>query len=159
MAKLVNYWKRQGIPHKGWTLVDVIDFGTDYGICMMCGKENIRYIHILEHAEVLEQFMVGCICAEKMTDDYFYPKKRERELRNRARRRINWIKKEWKRNLSGNYYLNIGERYLLIYLDNKTNKYKVKINEIFGKKTFSILEEAKVAAFDGIEYLKDKGKL
>lgn len=163
---MANYWKQQGIPHKGWTLVDVIDvredgqaeWETDYETCMMCGNEKIRYVHIVEHAEVGEEFRVGCTCAEKMTNDYLNPERRERELRNRANRRINWTKKDWKRSKNGNHFLNIEEHHLLIYRDKKTTKYKVKIGETFGKKTFDTLEKAKIAAFNGMEYLKDKGE-
>lgn len=67
---------------------------TDYETCMMCGNEKIRYVHIVEHAEVGEAFRVGCTCAVKMTNDYLNPERRERELRNRANRRINWSKFE-----------------------------------------------------------------
>lgn len=163
---MTNYWKQQGIPHKGWTLVDVIDvredgqaeWETDYETCMMCGNEKIRYVHIIENAEVGEEFRVGCTCAEKMTNDYLNPERRERELRNRANRRINWTKKDWKRSKNGNYFLNIEEHHLLIYRDKNTSKYKVKIGETFGKKTFDTLEKAKIAAFNGMEYLKDKGE-
>lgn len=163
---MVNHWKGQGIPHKGWTLVDVIDIreegqselDTNYETCMMCGNEKIRYVHIVIHPEVTEEFTVGCTCAEKMTNDYINPERRERELRNRANRRVNWRKKDWKISRNGNYFLNIEERHLLIYQDKKSNKYKVKIGERFGKKTFDTLEKAKIAAFNGMEYLKEKGK-
>lgn len=163
---MVNYWRQQGIPHKGWTLLDVIDvreydqaeWETNYETCMMCGNEKIRYVHIVEHPEVEDEFRVGCTCAEKMTSDYINPERRERELRSRAIRRINWAKREWKRSKNGNYFLNIQERHLLIFKDKKTNKYKVKVGERFGKKTFDTLEEAKIAAFNGMEYLKDKGE-
>gem|GEM_PF-2790679 len=67
-------------------------------------------------------------------------------------------KKDWKRSKNGNHFLNIEEHHLLIYRDKKTNKYKVKIGETFGKKTFDTLEQAKIAAFNGMEYLKDKGE-
>jgi len=162
---MANFWKQHGIPHKGWTLVDVIDvredgqseWETDYETCMMCGNEKIRYVHILEHPEVDEEFRVGCTCAEKMTNDYINPERRERELRNRASRRVNWTKKDWKISKSGNFFLTVDGQHLLIYKDKKTNKYKVKIGETFGKKTFDTLAEAKIAAFNGMEYLKDKG--
>lgn len=161
---MANYWKEPGIPRKAWTLIDVEDvredgraeWETDYETCMMCGNEKIRYVHIVEHSEVREQFRVGCTCAEKMTNDYLNPERRERELRNRANRRINWTKKDWKRSKNGNHFLNIEEHHLLIYRDKKTNKYKVKIGETFGKKTFDSLEKAKVAVFNGIEYLRRK---
>ncbi len=162
---MANFWRQHGVPHKGWTLVDVIDVReegqpeseTDYETCMMCGNEKIRYVHILEHPDLNEYFRVGCTCAEKMTNDYINPERRERELRNRASRRINWTKRQWKRSKNGNYFLNIDEHHLLIYRDKGTNKYKVKIGETFGKKTFDTLDKAKTAVFNGIEYLKEKG--
>lgn len=92
-----------------------------------------------------------------MTNDYINPERRERELRNRANRGVNWTKKDWKISKSGNFFLTVDGQHLLIYKDKKTNKYKVKIGETFGKKTFDTLTEAKIAAFNGMEYLKDKG--
>ena len=161
---MTNLWKLHGVPHRGWMLTDVIDvredgqqeWETNYETCMMCGNEKIRYVHTVEHREVDKEFRVGCVCAEKMTNDYVNPKQRENNLRNRANRRTNWIKKQWKRSKSGNYYLNIEERHILIYQD-KTKMYKVKIDKTFGKKFFDTLEKAKIAAFNGIEYLKNIG--
>ena len=74
-------WYRTDVPHKGWTLVRVEDVmegmdGCDeslYETCEMCGKEEIRYVHVLTHPEYEGQIRVGCVCAEKMTDDYVTP--------------------------------------------------------------------------------------
>ena len=82
-------------PYKGWQCVDVVDLGptarsadeTDYATCQMCGNEKIRYVHIMEHPDLDENFDVGCVCAEKMSGDYEGPKRREAKLRNRAARR------------------------------------------------------------------------
>ena len=101
-----NHWKQQGIPHKGWQLIDVIDVRedgqseceTEYESCMMCGNEKIRYVHIVHHPEIIEEYRVGCICAEKMTNDYSNPRQKENELRNRTNRLLTWIKKTWKIN-------------------------------------------------------------
>ncbi|WP_294346879.1 hypothetical protein [uncultured Sphingobacterium sp.] len=163
---MANFWKQEGIPHKGWVLSDVIDvredgqpeWDTDYETCMMCGNEKIRYVHILEHSDVSSEFRVGCRCAEKMTGDYVNPEKRERELKNRANRRMSWKRKIWKRSKNGNYFLTVDDNHLLIYTDIKTNKFKVKIKETFGKKSFDTLKKAKIAVFNGIEYLKDNGE-
>ncbi|MES2387861.1 MAG: hypothetical protein V4543_07645 [Bacteroidota bacterium] len=131
---------------------------TDYETCMMCGNEKIRYVHIMEHTEVDGEFRVGCTCAEKMTNDYYNPKRRETELRNRANRRVNWVKKHWKPSKNGNHYLNIDGHHLVIYKNIQTKKFKVKIGDTFGKKEFDTFVKAKIAAFNGMEYLKDKGK-
>lgn len=160
-----NYWKQQGIPHKGWQLEDVIDIRedgqtedeTNYETCMMCGNEKIRYVHIVTHNDIGEEFRVGCTCAENMTNDYVNPKQREKLLRNRTNRRINWANKLWKTNVNGTYYLIYEERLLFIFIDKKTNKYKVKIHDTFGKKSFDTLTKAKIAIFNGIEYMKERG--
>lgn len=52
-----NRWSSAGIPHKGWTCVDVIDLrangeqpeDTDYATCQMCGNEKIRFVHVMQH--------------------------------------------------------------------------------------------------------------
>ncbi|NBA88907.1 hypothetical protein GVN16_24240 [Emticicia sp. CRIBPO] len=75
---MANYWNRNSIPHKGWTLIDVIDIReegqkeseTEYETCMMCGNEKIRYVHIVENEEVGEVFRVGFNYSRKMTEDY-----------------------------------------------------------------------------------------
>lgn len=160
-----NYWKHPDIPHKGWNFIEVIDVRDDcsssteieYETCMMCGNEKIRYVHIVEHDKVDEIFRVGCICAEKMTNDYLNPVRRERELKNRSSRLTKWKNKDWKLSKKGNYFLDFDHRHLLIYKDRCTHKYKVKIGEIFGKKTYDTVEKAKIAIFLGIEYLKDTG--
>ena len=163
---MVNYWKQPGIPRKGWTLLDVIDIredgqsesDTDYETCMMCGNEKIRYVHVVEHSEVSSEFRVGCSCAEKMTEDYVNPARREKDIINRSSRLLKWTKKQWKKSKNGTYYLKIEERLLLIFQDKKTSKYKVKIGDTFGIKAFDKIEKAKVAVFKRIEFLKEKGR-
>lgn len=163
---MTNFWNIEGTPHKGWILKEVYDVRedgqlveeTEYETCMMCNNERIRYVHILTHEIVDGEFKVGCICAEKMTNDYVNPKKLENELRKRASKRIQWTKKQWKLSQNGNYYLNIDQHHLLIYNDKKTNKYKCKIDEVFGKKSFDTLGEAKNAVFTAINIFKKNGK-
>lgn len=161
-----NYWNQEGIPHNGWTLLDVEDIreegqsedDTPYEECMMCGNTKIRYVHIVSHPEINDEFRVGCNCAERMTNDYVNPQKREKELRNRSSRRISWSRKQWKISMNGNHFLNYEEHFLLIFLDNKTHKYKVKIDKTYGHKSFENLSQAKIAAFNGMEYLKEHGE-
>lgn len=160
-----NFWSIPGIPHKGWNLIDVVDIKEDghheddknYETCMMCGNEKIRFVHILEHSEVENEFRVGCVCAEKMTSDYTNPKRLENELRNKAARRSKLIIKEWKCSKNGNQYLNKDGHHLLIYRDKKTRKYKGAIDKTWGKKTFDTLQQVKAALFNGIEYFKERG--
>ena len=161
-----NYWKIPGVPHKGWRLIDVEDIredgqselDTNYECCMMCGHDKIRYVHIVSHDEYGEEFRVGCNCAEKMTGDYVNPEQRERELRNRANRRTNWNNKQWRISRNENYFLNYENHYLLIFRDRYSGKFKLKIDKLYGKKTYDDIENAKIAVFKNVEYLKEKGK-
>ena len=46
-------WNKEGLPHKGWQCLDVIDLAEraesgdsiPYEQCEMCGNEKIRYAH------------------------------------------------------------------------------------------------------------------
>lgn len=159
---MANLWKIKDIPHKGWKLEDVIDIRDDglsedeaeYEACMMCGNERIRYVHIVNHPEVEDSFRVGCICAEKMTNDYVNPKLREKQLRNKANRRRNWIDKSWNISKNGNYYLRHKGEYFLIFRDKKTHKYKVKEGDIFWRKSYDTTEKAKIDIFNYLESLQ-----
>lgn len=87
-----NRWDQPGVPHKGWHCVDVVDLRadgesadeTDYATCQMCGNEKIRYVHIMEHPDLDENFDVGCVCAEKMSGDFEGPKLTGSSLPSRA---------------------------------------------------------------------------
>ena len=157
-------WNKKEIPHKGWCLVDVIDVRengesiseTTYEKCMMCNNEKIRYVHIVAHPDFSDNLNVGCICAEKMTNDYVNPKKLEKELRNKSQRRNNWLKKNWKISSKGNVYLKSNDNFITIIKDSKSNMYKCCVNQVWGNKLFNTIEEAKIATFNGVEYLKEK---
>lgn len=125
---------------------------------MMCNNERIRFVHIVSHRDFGERFKVGCVCAEKMTIDHVNPKKFEQGLRNKVQRRINWLKREWKINRNGNLFLKVNEHHILIYRNKGNEKFKCKSGEHFGKKQFDTIELAKVAAFNGIEYYKEKNE-
>ena len=47
---------------------------------------------------------VGCVCAEKMSDDYVNPRRAEDTLKKRAVRRKNFNRKEWSYNPAKNTY-------------------------------------------------------
>lgn len=104
-----------GMPHKGWRCVGVHDLGDgvgsgeeiDYAACEMCGNERIRFVHVMEHPDCDTQCEVGCICAEKLSDDYAGPKRRESAMKNRATRRARWLTRQWRVSAKGNRYLNI----------------------------------------------------
>ena len=102
----MNLWDVKGVPHKGWICEEVIDVGEEssssdeieYEQCEMCGNEKIRYVHIMKHDNYFRELRVGCVCAERMSGDYEYPRKAENALKNKLLRKKNYMKKPWKYN-------------------------------------------------------------
>lgn len=116
-------WNKADIPHKGWEYIGMEDLGEDvypgdpipYEQCEMCGKEKIRYVHLLKHPDYDGEIRVGCDCASKMICDYVTPQERERNLKNRVNRRKNFMKQEWYRKPeTGNYTLRYKGDYITI---------------------------------------------
>ena len=105
-------WNKEGVPHKGWSCVGVEDIAEssydgepiEYEQCEMCGQEKIRFVHIMRHPEYPHELRVGCICAEKMSDDYVNPRRAEDSLKRRALRRKNFDKAKWNYNSQKNTY-------------------------------------------------------
>ena len=123
----MSLWDKEGVPHKGWTCVDMIDLGEDsedmnfetrkaelYEKCEMCNQEGIRYVHIMEHPKYDGQLQVGCICAEKMENEYTAPREREKNLKNRHKRKMNFLKRDWECRSNGNIVLKYKGNYITI---------------------------------------------
>ena len=67
---------KEGVPHKNWQyryVYDHLEENGDYFKCEMCGKDEVRYVHVLYHDDYGE-IRVGCVCAGKMIEDYEYAK-------------------------------------------------------------------------------------
>lgn len=89
----MNYWNKKTVPHKGWMNQGCEDLEEATHVCDMCGKEEIRYVHTMYHPEASDYFKVGCVCAEKMTNDYKTPKEQLKKMQARS----NWISQHWKK--------------------------------------------------------------
>lgn len=156
-------WSKKGLPHKGWQCLDVIDLAENtetgdsipYEQCEMCGNEKIRYAHVMIYPEYPDEIHVGCICAEKMTDDYDTPRKRETAVRNRTIRKKNFNKVQWRFNREKRTY---SKKYKGEYITIMQSRYgnwgvffaSQKIWEYDGKKIRSF-EEAEHVAFSVFE--------
>jgi len=99
-------WSQAGVPHRGWTCLDVQDLEEPSAICGMCETAEVRYVHCMQHADYPEVLEVGCVCAEHMEQDYVGPHRREQSLKTLARRRSTWGSREWSWSRKGNLYLN-----------------------------------------------------
>lgn len=73
----MSLWGTPGVPHKGWSCTGMIDLCEDdpeaeLKTCEMCGKKDIRYLHIIEHPQCPQIVRSGRVCAEKW-DATFVP--------------------------------------------------------------------------------------
>jgi len=150
-------WNIPGIPHKGWqceTVYDVREDGasqddTAYEVCQMCGNVPIRFVHVMSHSEYPEDMNVGCICAQKMSDDYVGPERSETALRNRAVRRKKWLTRTWRVSSKGNDFLNVDGYNIVISPDKyHEGKWGYRLDGKLSRKRFSSKDQAKLAAFD-----------
>lgn len=157
-----NYWKEPGVPHKGWEEIDVEDVGfaarrlseINYETCEMCGNERIRYVHTVEHKKTGMVMRVGCVCAEKMTEDYANPRGREKEIRNRTARFKKFMNSAFKRSGAYSYYADRKGYRISITKENE-QRYSIRFDckwyTTCNHKPMQSLERAKYVAFDMIE--------
>ncbi len=144
MIESPTRWKTNGLPRKGWTLLDVVDegFGQE---CEWCGTA-IRYVHYIFHPETNQNSSCGCVCAEHLTEDYVTGRKRESKLKQKHTRLHRFLNSpRWYR-LLPKYNLYRLDKRILIY--KKNNHFMLKIHDLWGKKKYSTEEEAKIAAFN-----------
>lgn len=157
----MQLWDKLGIPHKGWEYVGVEDLGENvysgesipYERCEMCGRERIRYVHILRHPEYDGELRVGCVCASKMIDDYVAPRERERNLVNRVNRKGSFMKRNWRyKSDTGNYCLRYkGENITIMRSKYNSGWGVVFQGESYWKyhgRRIDDFETAKLVAFD-----------
>jgi len=157
----MSRWDQKGLPHKGWSCVGMEDREAPDYQCEMCGKEEIRYVHFMEHPEVEGSLEVGCVCAEKMEDEYgsdrSKAKRREAKLKNAASRRERWpTLLGWKKSLKGNKYIQKDGRRVVIFSAGAKFKFFIEdargTNKYFSPRTYETELEAKLAAFDAFTY-------
>ncbi len=134
-----NLWKRDDVPHDGWSCVDIIDLGEPVGVCRMCGYQIIRYVHVMEHPNFPRKIGAGCICAGRMEGDVERAKERESVFKNRLGRKETFLSMKLKKSKNGNEYFKYkGEivtvladrfkkgQYKAVYGGNYTNSYAKK---------------------------------
>jgi len=153
---------KPGVPHKGWSLQDVIDLRIDeareygdYECCQFCGQEQIRYVHLVRHALYPGMLRVGCICAEHMTEDYVNPRRIEGKLRSRAVRRSRWPNlRAWRQSRKGNWYMNTGDGHHVVVFKTADGRYMALIDRRRLRTSYSSLRAAKIGIFDALEKLE-----
>ncbi|MCH7499247.1 MAG: hypothetical protein IH886_04455 [Nitrospinae bacterium] len=156
-------WCQLGVPHKGWACTGIEDLGTSEAICQMCETQPIRYVHYMAHPDYSDVLGVGCVCAEHMEENYERAKTRERNLKNAAQRKKNWLKRQWRvSQIKGNPYLNTDGYNIVIFkkFHPLGLRWSFRITEsesetgAFSQRLYESEDQAKLAAFDAMINLK-----
>jgi hypothetical protein len=154
-------WSQAGVPQKGWSCVGVEDLGAPDAVCEMCETQQIRYVHSMQHPDYPTGLEVGCVCAEKMEDDYLRPRIREKALRSAASRKKRWLSRTWKVSARGSSYINTDGFNVAVYSVGK-GLWGGRIEEratgrsVASRRRYATEDAAKLAAFDGMIFLKTK---
>lgn len=163
-------WNRPDVPHKGWYCVNVEDRESPSFTCEMCGFNGVRYVHTLCHPEYHDDVCVGCVCAGHLEEDYQAPKKRERELKNAARRRTEarerhsrrrqtWLDPEkWRVSKNNSIWRNCGANHIVIFgRAGNPDYWKFILNGEVDAARYSSSKVAAMAAFDRLYPTQPKG--
>lgn len=151
-------WSRPGVPHRGWTCTGIDDLGSPDSVCEMCETQPIRYVHYMTHTDYPNELGVGCVCAGHMEQDYVGARRRERSIKNAARRRSKWLNRSWRTSAKGNPYLNTDGFNIVLYRQGDkwsgTITYRATGEKVTARRRYQTLDRAKLAAFDGMIFLK-----
>lgn len=147
-------WSVAGVPHKGWTCVDIIDLGEPSQECEMCETSMVRYVHLMEHPDYEGPLEVGCVCSGHMEGNLAASQAREATMKSRAAKRKRWLSRTWKTSANGNRYLNADGYRITVYAKGKhwgatiagtTTRFVEH-----SQKPYKTMDEVKLAAFDFI---------
>ncbi|WP_420417412.1 hypothetical protein [Pacificispira sp.] len=141
--------------------MNVEDLGSPDAVCEMCETQDIRYVHYMSHPDHQEILGVGCVCAEHMEEDYEAPRRRERLIRNSARRKQRWLSRKWYTLSNDHSYINTDGFNVTIFrkrdgtwggmlTDRNTGQ------SISSRQVYATEDQAKLAAFDGMVFLKNE---
>lgn len=159
LAKCQKKLTEWDAPLRDWKCISVSDTSEHSAsaydnTCELCGCKNVRFIHEMFHQNYFENVYVGCICAGIMEGDILAAKERERLVKNRAKRKENYMKRQWKAEANGCYKL-IYKSKLLRIIPNQRGELEVGFGQRFifrhkGKPIKNFLS-AVHAAFDLID--------
>ena len=147
-------WTQRGVPHKGWTCIDIEDLGSPDHICEMCEVQDVRYVHVMEHSDYDLALRVGCVCAGHMEEDLVGARKREESFKANRSRRARWLTRQWRTSYAGNSYLNTDGFNIVVYPVGDGFGARIEHRETgwsqMSKRSYDTVEHAKLAAFDAM---------
>ena len=155
-------WGREGVPKKGWHCVNVEDLGEPSAVCEMCEATKIRYVQYMRNNRYTDELACGQICAAHMSEDFLGAERRDKRMRSTARRRQSFPKKKsWYIKPNGNLQIKEG-RFIVTVFRTPAGLWKGVVNDrtrkldgVFTRDRFPTPDEAKLAAFDTLQFIQD----
>ena len=145
-------------PLIGWVYLGV-EY-CEYSTCELCGT-SINWVHALQHFESGWEVAVGCICAERLTDQnsrmYEAKAKKEhrkklseekRKLKSRSKRKDLYTK-SFKLTENGNYF----SKKFQVLVFNRHNSWNLKIGEKWVNSRLPSYQEAVDSSFDAVDFI------
>jgi hypothetical protein len=150
-------WSATGVPHRGWTCIDIEDRGEPRTVCEMCESRAIRYVHFMQHPKFGEVLAVGCVCAGNMEQDVAAANDREASMQKRSAKRMRWLTRKWRISARGNPWIRADGYRVTVYpretawaatVSSEDNSFVQHSRRIYHS-----IDQAKLAAFDLITRL------
>lgn len=153
-------WGMKGVPHTGWSCVEIEDLGYPDRICDMCESQEIRYAHYMYNPAYPDVLVVGCVCAGNMEQDSEAAKARDLQMRLRFSKRKRWLSRKWKVSNKGNPWITSDGYRVTVYRKGAGWGATIAALDseyvVHARRSFSIMEDAKLSAFDEITLLLAK---
>ena len=165
-SRATGKWAQAGVPHKGWTCIDIEDLGEPSAICEMCETQEIRFVHYMTHTDYAGEIAAGCVCAGRMEEDYEGARQREAVLRSAAGKKRRWLDRKWKVSRAGNPYINANGYNVVVFSTGTQVRpswgFRVvnrqTENQLTSRKPYPTEDAAKLRAFDAIIWMQDHGR-
>ncbi|MCL2522186.1 MAG: ATP-dependent helicase [Erysipelotrichales bacterium] len=137
-----------------WRCINIIDLNYPSGLCQLCQKQYVRYLHVMKNNETNEIQNVGCVCAGKLEGNSAEAKSREKSYKNIVKRLETFLNKPWKTSSSGNQYRKIDGEIVTIIKDKyQKDKYRFYYQGNLSD-SYSNLEHLKKEVFFKVNKIK-----
>lgn len=160
-VRMTGKWSEPGVPHKGWSCIDIEDLGEPSAICEMCESQEIRYVHHMQHPHYSDILGCGCVCAGHMEGDYEGARQREQVLRNASARRRKWLTRDWRVSRNGNPFLNVDGYNVVVYPAGQGWGFRVSNRatdkSVVSRRVLATMDVARLRSFDAMTWMKERG--
>lgn len=140
--------KTPGFPDREWEYLGCEDRRIPNNLCQYCGKQHVRYVHILKHQDWPDTIETGCVCAGQLglEEEAINGERRAKQHKTRLKR---FIETGWSTTKNRNPYKTY--RNVRVAICGSGRYFKIAIDGSMGVKVFRSQQDAMTHAFNYIE--------